>query len=257
MATQQRWIPLESNPDVFNDWAKQAGLIEADAHFQDVYGLDDDLLSFVVRPVKAVILLFPDWKDGKQQRKEEDEKIAKEGQPKLDKTILWIKQTIDNACGTMALIHALANSNVTIAPMSPLAKFIDQCRDITPLERAKLLETTSLFSEIHAKQASSGQTAVPTDLNTNLHFTCFVEAPDEGYRGQAGTTQRVEGGKEPEGYTYMRLIELDGERQGPVDRGECKDLLKDVAKIVKEKYIGESSSIEFNLIALGGPQTSG
>ena len=75
----------------------------------------------------------------------------------------------------------------------------------------------------------------------------------------------------------MRLIELDGRRAGPIDRGESRDLLKvgviqvvvfiylltgavsfyfllsifqDVAKIVKEKFIARSTSDEFNLMAL-------
>jgi len=74
--------------------------------------------------------------------------------------------------------------------------------DKTPEERAKILESTPLFANIHASAASAGQTAVPDDLDTNLHFTCFVQAPG------------------------MRLIELDGRRTGPVDRGECDDLLR-------------------------------
>ncbi|KAG9312641.1 hypothetical protein JVU11DRAFT_7056 [Chiua virens] len=48
--------------------------------------------------------------------------------------------------------------------------------DKTPEERAKLLETTPLFESIHASAASSGQTAVPNDLETDFHFTCFVKA---------------------------------------------------------------------------------
>lgn len=82
----------------------------------------------------------------------------------------------------------------------------------TPEERAKLLETTPLFEKIHESAASSGQTAVPRDLDTDLHFTCFVKAPATDRAGEP--TQR------------WRLIELDGGRLGPIDRGECSDLLK-------------------------------
>lgn len=67
----------------------------------------------------------------------------------------------------------------------------------------------------------------------------------------------------------MRLIELDGRRAGPIDRGECKDLLKvceymhhdtetsenfancqDVAKIAKDLYISQSTSMHFSMMAL-------
>jgi ubiquitin carboxyl-terminal hydrolase L3 len=75
--------------------------------------------------------------------------------------------------------------------------------DKSPLERAKLLETTPLFADIHAQAAASGQTAVPTNLDTDLHFTCFVQAPDGNSRA-AGTPN-----------PKKRLIELDGRRGGP------------------------------------------
>lgn len=45
-------------------------------------------------PVKALVLLFPIEPEGEERRKREDLRIAKEGQPKLDKTIFWVKQTV-------------------------------------------------------------------------------------------------------------------------------------------------------------------
>ncbi|GLB43457.1 putative ubiquitin carboxyl-terminal hydrolase [Lyophyllum shimeji] len=228
-----RWIPLESNPEVLNKWSEKAGLLTARAAFQDVYGLDPELLAMVNQPVKAVVLLFPITDALEAKRREEDQKITNEGPSVLDSTVLWIKQTIPNACGTIGLLHALANSNVELAPNSPLARFIEECKAKTPEERAKHLETTPLFANIHAEAASGGQTAVPTDLDTDLHFTCFVQAGSPG---------------------AYRIVELDGRRAGPVDRGALeKDLLTDVAKIVKETYVSNTSSVQFSMVALGGP----
>lgn len=48
----------------------------------------------VSQPVKAVILLFPITDVYEQKRKEEDDKIAAEGQSELDPTIFWMKQTV-------------------------------------------------------------------------------------------------------------------------------------------------------------------
>jgi hypothetical protein len=84
----------------------------------------------------------------------------------------------------------------------------------TPLERAKLLETTILFRNIHAEIAKTGQTAPPENLNVDLHFSCFVEAPD-------ASTRTSESGEYPN-----RLIELDGARDGPMDHGPVGDFLK-------------------------------
>ena len=54
---------------------------------------------------------------------------------------------------------------------------------------------------------------VPGDLNTDLHFTCFVQAPEESAReAEIATGERC-------------LTELDGRRAGPVDRGKSTDLL--------------------------------
>jgi ubiquitin carboxyl-terminal hydrolase L3 len=48
----------------------------------------------VPQPVRAVILIFPERGDQIKRRDEEDARISKEGQPKLDKTIMFIKQTV-------------------------------------------------------------------------------------------------------------------------------------------------------------------
>ncbi|KAI0343185.1 peptidase C12 ubiquitin carboxyl-terminal hydrolase 1 [Trametopsis cervina] len=239
-----RWVPLESNPDVMNSWSSKAGLVTSQDQFTDVYGFDPELLAMVPQPVKAVVLLFPIGEEYEKKRKEEDAKIAKEGQFPLDPTILWIKQTIGNACGTMGLIHALANSNVTFEPESPLSKFIELCMDKTPEERAKLLETTPLFADIHAEAAAGGQTAAPSaNDRVDLHFTCFVQAPSPPAREDG-----IEADEE-----HHRLIELDGRRGGPVDRGVCKNLLEDAARFIKETYIPLSTSLEFSMLALAPP----
>jgi len=52
------------------------------------------LLALIPGPVKAVVLLFPIDAEGEEKRKREDARIAKEGQPMLDKTIFWVKQTV-------------------------------------------------------------------------------------------------------------------------------------------------------------------
>ncbi|KAF9779199.1 peptidase C12, ubiquitin carboxyl-terminal hydrolase [Thelephora terrestris] len=240
--SENRWVPLESNPEGFNGWASKAGLITAFDQFGDIYGLDNELLDILPQPVKAVILLFPLTKEFKQKRDARyAEKLEKLGEGHIDPTIIWIKQTIGNACGTIALLHALANSPVELEPMSPIAEFIDECKSKTPLERAKLLETTILFRNIHAEIAKTGQTAPPENLNVDLHFSCFVEAPD-------ASTRTSESGEYPN-----RLIELDGTRDGPMDHGPVADFLKDVAKVVKEDYMGCMESLKFTMMYLGPP----
>lgn len=45
-------------------------------------------------PIKAVVLLFPIEPEGEEKRKRDDARIAKEGQPMLDNTVFWVKQTV-------------------------------------------------------------------------------------------------------------------------------------------------------------------
>ena len=55
------------------------------------------MLAIVPRPVKAVLLLFPIEEAGETLRKDKDKLIAKEGQPKVDDTIFWVKQKVRNS----------------------------------------------------------------------------------------------------------------------------------------------------------------
>lgn len=97
----------------------------------DVIGLDDELLSFLPRPVKALILLFPisdkvrnlqlslflfifnyfSCFQYEKHRSEEHERIksAAEDQ-KFPEDLFYMRQFTHNACGTVALIHSVANN---------------------------------------------------------------------------------------------------------------------------------------------------
>ncbi|KAF7424806.1 ubiquitinyl hydrolase 1 [Pleurotus ostreatus] len=215
----------------------------------------------VPQPTKALILIFPLSGQIKEKHQAEDEKLKNEGGGvPVDPTVIWIKQTIRNACGTMALLHSLMNSDVTFAPHSALYQFVEQCQNITPDERAHLLETTTLFSHIHADTASQGQSAVTDEvMNTDLHFAAFVAAPEPDLREKASTGQGVaeaaaaDDAVKDTKATGMRLIELDGTRSGPLDRGPCNDFLADAARYIRENYISSSSSVQFSILALGPP----
>jgi len=98
----------------------------------------------VPQPVFAVVLLFPIRESIKAWKEQEDSNFEKEGLPAVDPTIMWIKQTvsfflkihcynlrimshsiqISNACGTMGLLHALANVGLLTTDLRTLCQFI-------------------------------------------------------------------------------------------------------------------------------------
>ncbi|KAG9081146.1 hypothetical protein FRC07_014619, partial [Ceratobasidium sp. 392] len=89
MQPDPKWIPLESNPEA----SVQCGLTTAVHGFSDVYGLDPELLAMVPSPSKAILLVFPITDATEQKRKEDDARLAKEKQPDVDPTLIYIKQT--------------------------------------------------------------------------------------------------------------------------------------------------------------------
>ena len=49
------WPPLESNPEIFQNYMRQCGLQEAWG-FGEIFGFEEDLLAFVPQPCLAVIV---------------------------------------------------------------------------------------------------------------------------------------------------------------------------------------------------------
>jgi ubiquitin carboxyl-terminal hydrolase L3 len=103
---RKHFIPLESNPDVFTTLIHKLGVPES-LKFQDVLSLDDaELLAFLPRPAYALVLVLPATEQYEARVAEEDIHVE-EGQPRGD--VLFFKQTINNACGLYAILHAVCN----------------------------------------------------------------------------------------------------------------------------------------------------
>ncbi|KAM9890046.1 hypothetical protein OXX69_012688, partial [Metschnikowia pulcherrima] len=72
MPDSKRVIPLESNPEIFNELAHKIGLSPV-ISFHDVYSITDpDLLAFLPQPVFGIMMLFPITESYEQYRKEQD-----------------------------------------------------------------------------------------------------------------------------------------------------------------------------------------
>ena len=103
------WFPLESNPDVMNKYVGNLGFPTKDYQFYDVLSTEDWALAMVPQPALAVLLLYPIKEAAEKHRKEEAERIKTDGQ-EVSKNLYFSKQTVGNACGTVALLHSVANN---------------------------------------------------------------------------------------------------------------------------------------------------
>lgn len=97
-------IPLESNPEVFTSLAHNLGASSSLA-FTEVYSLDEKPNG---GEVLAYILVFPTSQNYEDERAAEREG-EKEGGGEEEKDVIWLRQTIHNACGLYALLHACCN----------------------------------------------------------------------------------------------------------------------------------------------------
>lgn len=218
----KRWLPLEANPEVMNQFLWGLGLPEEEAECNDVYGLDDELLEMVPKPVLAVLFLYPLTAQSEAERVKDDS-VQRDYSNKL----YFTRQTVGNACGTVGLLHAIGNvtSEIKLREDSFLDRFFKSTANMDPMERAIFLEKDREMEVAHSVAANAGETEAPDIVDT--HFICFSCVDGE-------------------------LYELDGRRSGPISHGPSSPstLLQDAAKVIKGMIQKNPDSMNFNVIAV-------
>ncbi|KAJ7726926.1 hypothetical protein B0H16DRAFT_1331927 [Mycena metata] len=246
MANSKRihFIPLESDPSIFTDLIRNLGVHSLE--FEDVLSLDSaDLVPTgslaLAGPVHALILIFPTTETYEAELKAAKSRARSEGTQYTgygaDEPVIWFDQTIHNACGLYAILHAISNAAAArtyIAPDSLFGRFLESCTDLDPEKRARALEASPGIAEAYREAATRGSTAVPNaEDEVDFHYVCFVKSPLNGH-----------------------LYDLDGDKNGPVDRDERlegdRDLLSGGLQLAKA-YIQDGNS-QFQLMALVQPQ---
>ncbi|TQD95213.1 hypothetical protein C1H46_019187 [Malus baccata] len=218
----KRWLPLEANPDVMNQFLWGLGLQEDEAECYDVYGLDGELLEMVPKPVLAVLFLYP------ITAKTEEERMMQANETQEPKgNVYFMKQTVGNACGTIGLLHAVGNitSEIKLVEDSFLDRFFKKTASMDPLQRAAFLESDTEVEVAHSVAANGGDTEASDNADT--HFICFACADGE-------------------------LYELDGRKSGPISHGPSSpnSLLQDAAKVIQGMIQKNPDSLNFNVIAI-------
>ncbi|ESZ91566.1 hypothetical protein SBOR_8036 [Sclerotinia borealis F-4128] len=231
---------LENNPEVMDALAAKLGLSPA-LKFYDVYSLtDQNLLQCIPRPVYALLVILPLTPAWEARRNATD--MAREPYKKAgpDEPVLWFKQTIGNACGSIGLLHCLLNGQAReyILPDTILSRLLVEAMLLHPEKRANLLYNDKSFEEAHQSVAALGDTLPPSlaeGEHLGQHFVAFVKGND-GY-----------------------LWELEGSRPGPIRRGkleEGEDLLSEnairqsIGGVIDLDRKAGGSDMRFSCIAL-------
>ncbi|KAJ5827793.1 hypothetical protein N7447_004556 [Penicillium robsamsonii] len=199
---QKTFIPLENNPEVHTHLCKNLG-VSPSLTFHDILSTTPEMLSWIPRPVNALILLC-DKPIYLAARSGVEHSIPEYLGSGADEPVLWMKQTIGHACGLMALLHVVVNleNGKYITAGSELEKIVKLAVELGPVERARLLYDSRFLEEAHMDAASEGCSIVPLPQEEcGFHFIAFVKKDG-------------------------KVWELNGGMNGPLLRGELEgDLL--------------------------------
>lgn len=185
------------------------------ATFYDVYSLDEpSLLALIPRPAYALLVTIPMTPPWKQLRQKEADKMGEYHGFGPNEPVIWFKQTIAEACGSIGLIHCVTNGPAAamITPGSEVERLLKEAIPLKMADRAKLLEHSDVLESAHQAAAVKGDTQAPdadTAAKLGNHFIAFVKGKDG------------------------HLWELEGSRKGPLDRG----LLRDDEDVLSEKAL--------------------
>lgn len=228
---QSAWLALESNPKVFNEFAKKVGLADR-FEFVDYYGP-----GIMQQPVLAFLLLFP-FSDNMFDHRQKQEDALQEIPDYLDRSkhLCFVKQVsgFGNACGTIACLHVCLNTHGSMDETTPLGSFRKSSNSSTPQERGEMLHQLDAFKCVSdsAAVSSEAQTAVPDRDGVELdhHFVAFIwDVKSE------------------------RIFELDGTKFGPIDHGpsSLEDFEENTWEVIQKNFMQvEPDSLEFSLMAL-------
>ncbi|CAK9797259.1 Ubiquitin carboxyl-terminal hydrolase [Anthophora quadrimaculata] len=223
------WVPMESNPEVMTKFLHKLGVTE-DWSIVDVYGLEPDLLALVPKPVVAVILLYPLSKKSDNGLEDEEEKVkGVDTSTARDLSVYHMKQYIHNACGTIALIHSVANNQDIVGLKNGFLKtFLQDSEGLSFEECGKLLMESHDISCTHKELAQEGQTEAPGEyVPVYHHFVALT-------------------------HKNGILYELDGRKSAPVNHGPTspETLLEDAARVCKEYMARDPEEMCFTVLAL-------
>ncbi|KAL8793155.1 MAG: hypothetical protein Q9195_004267 [Heterodermia aff. obscurata] len=199
-----------------------------DVQFEELISLDADTLR-QQSPVYGVVFLF------KYPTGEKPSETPKDGSFDFEaaENLFFAAQTIQNACGTQALLSVLLNKEDQIEIGPQLREFKEFTGAFPSDLRGEALSNSETIRDVHNSFARSSpfvdeQQRLATEEDDVYHFIAYTSINDS-------------------------LYELDGLQPAPISHGNCNfDEFPDKVIPVLQRRIGRypAHEIRFNLLAM-------
>lgn len=223
MSAAGNWCLIESDPGVFTELIRGFGV--TGAQVEELYTLDQESFN-QLKPVHGLVFLFK-WIGNTDI----DGEYVKDSR---NDDIVFVKQVIENACATQAILSVLLNcehNDLDIGNNLKEFKSFVSCFD--PETKGLALSNSDTIREVHnsfaRQQVYEIEDKAPSKQEDAFHFIAYL--PIKG-----------------------RLYELDGLKEAPIDHGVIPDGIDwtTVVQPVLEKRMQKYSQgeIQFNLMAI-------
>lgn len=209
---------MESNPEIMNAFFRRVG-VKKYINVVDVLGFEPELLQMVDGKVEGLLLCYP-------IRGDTNNTVDEHAKNRL----YFMRQTIRNACATMALIHVLANQcdDTDFEPDSSIRDFIKESKLLEPEVKANKFESCETIATAHEEASVGGQTEAPAaSESVEYHFISFI-------------------------HNNNTIYEMDGRKLGPINHGSTspETFLRDAIELVKNYVNKDPSNLNFSMQAV-------
>jgi hypothetical protein len=162
---RKHFIPLESNPEVFTKLIHELGVSDTFS-FVDIWALD--CIEHVPRAAAALILVLPTSTEYEQRQSVEDTARKEDNETQGD-GVIWLPQTINNACGLYAILHAACNGDARLSIRRPIpdSKPCNNTSSKTNIYKTRDLSwpDSLLLSKLSNRETARGSWKILKSLN--------------------------------------------------------------------------------------------
>ncbi|KAJ7768653.1 ubiquitin C-terminal hydrolase L3 [Mycena maculata] len=238
-------VPLESDPEIFTELVHALGIRSLE--FRDVLSINtEDVLPggdlALPLPVHAFVLVYTTTREYEASIRAAQQKVHNEGHRYTghgdDEPTIWFEQTIRNACGLIAMLHAVSNLGAAgdqfIEQDSLLAVLLRATIPLGPTEHAAALHNSAGIAQVYNRAAQRGSSPLLyAEDEVPGHYVCFTCSPKDGH-----------------------IYKLDGGKNGPMDQdtflGGDQDMVSGGLKLVREFVTSklDPANPHFHLMAL-------